>query len=599
MPTQVEIPDQGVVEFPDGMSPDDIKGVIQNKFYGANAPSLPNQVVTPQEPSATQKVIGAINQGMDVVQQAQSSVLNPASMVTDRMVPESVNRFMKQGLVSPETMRPIVNASMLPVMGLSEMLFGKEAVQEPLDTTGKAISEFASSQTSPENIAVTLGTAGVGAVESALSKRLPNLGEILFGTKPESRRAPEPPPTVSLGAGTIADDVSRALDRRFTIVEPPPEPPPELSPAPPIEQTLQRMGQPLPFNPEAGPAPVPEFQMPLRTEQARIGGEPNAIEQSNAQVQGGEAPLGVQARTESTVPRSSDSNNVIGETQGAETGGTIPQEITPAVPPEQPPEPISPYAPKETAPVPEAEAATTAQPLPKTESPMVSEVNEGLTAGDSPQVSAIANRFTKERSAQGELGEIAPGQGVSTVEMAQRGLRMSPEEINQHVSDLVNDTGDIVKQGQAVRAEEARLSQRSGELSKIADANPNDVNAKVAADDAFKDLTDFHNGPVAALKSKWHATGVQMQGEIPVDLSTFNGLREAWLRDTGEAPPKSAEPTIRKTAEKVSDSITGERDAMTKLGQEIDKKTSNRKLPTYDEVRNNIRERIGLQPCPA
>jgi hypothetical protein len=48
MPTQVEIPDQGIVEFPDEMTPEDIKGIIQNKFYGQNAPSLPTQVVQPK-----------------------------------------------------------------------------------------------------------------------------------------------------------------------------------------------------------------------------------------------------------------------------------------------------------------------------------------------------------------------------------------------------------------------------------------------------------------------------------------------------------------------------------------------------------------------
>jgi hypothetical protein len=204
----------------------------------------------------------------------------------------------------------------------------------------------------------------------------------------------------------------------------------------------------------------------------------------------------------------------------------------------------------------------------------------------------------EERVAKGEIGEIAPGQGYSTPELVQRGLKMSPEEVNQHVSDLMQGGGDPIKQGMAVRAEEARLSQRSNELSKAADTNPLNVEAKLAADNAFKDLQDFHNGPIARLKQNWHAQGMGLQGEIPVDLSTFNGMREAWLKDTGKAPPPSVEPTLRRTAQKVATSVADENGAMSRLGQEIEKVTSRQKLPTAEEVRNSIMERLKEMPCP-
>lgn len=50
MPQTVEIPGQGIAEFPDEMTPNDIKGVIRNKFYGQNVPSLPTQEITPDQP---------------------------------------------------------------------------------------------------------------------------------------------------------------------------------------------------------------------------------------------------------------------------------------------------------------------------------------------------------------------------------------------------------------------------------------------------------------------------------------------------------------------------------------------------------------------
>ncbi len=262
------------------------------------------------------------------------------------------------------------------------------------------------------------------------------------------------------------------------------------------------------------------------------------------------------------------------------------------------------------APVPESPVSTTGSGIQETggaaplstetggteAQPTQSEVAPPIVS-DQPHVSTIANRFTQERAKSGELGEIAPGQGYSTKDMAAQGLKMSPEQINQHVSDLMQGTGNPIEQGKAVRAEEARLSQRSIDLSRAATADPTSVNAKVAADNAFKDVTDFHNGPVARLKTIFHATGMGLQGELPVDLSTFNGLREAYLRDTGKAPPLELEPKLRQTAEKVSTAVAEDNAAKVKLGQEIDRVTKNRKLPTADEVRRRVQDRMKVEPC--
>jgi len=221
------------------------------------------------------------------------------------------------------------------------------------------------------------------------------------------------------------------------------------------------------------------------------------------------------------------------------------------------------------------------------------------TQGESePWISSIANRFTAERQATGQLGEVAPGEGASTEALLTRGLRMGPEQINQHVSDLMAGRGDPVAQASAIRAEEARLSQRSNAASRALDADPTNQALKVAQDNAFKDLTDFHNGPVAKLKNNWHATGMGLQGELPVDLSTFNGLREAFLRDNGKAPAPEMEQALRKTAQKVRDATAANNGAMQKLGAEIERQTVRRKIPTADEVRLAIMERMKDMPCP-
>jgi hypothetical protein len=213
-----------------------------------------------------------------------------------------------------------------------------------------------------------------------------------------------------------------------------------------------------------------------------------------------------------------------------------------------------------------------------------------------PWVSRIANRFTEERSAQGEIGEIAPGQGYATEDLIKVGQRMKPEEIAQHVSDLMQNTGDPKLQAGAVRAEEARLSDVSSQASRVAEANPADRQAQVDAENAFKDLTDFHNGPVAKLKNNWHAQGMTLQGEIPVDLGTFNGLREAWLRDVGKPPTPDQLGTMKRTAKQVRDAATAEKIAMDNLSQSIDRANA-RPIPSAEEVRNRIMERFKDDPC--
>jgi hypothetical protein len=230
------------------------------------------------------------------------------------------------------------------------------------------------------------------------------------------------------------------------------------------------------------------------------------------------------------------------------------------------------------------------------ETPPASPVAEPIPQAysDEPHVSAIANRFTAERAQRGELGEVQPGGTISTMDLVHQGLKMTPEQVNESVSRIMQGGDVTTRDATAIRGEEARLSQRSNELSRAARASPE---AQLAADNAFKDLTDFHNGPIAALKRNWHLQGKAMQGEIPVDLSTLNGMREAWLKDTGLPPPKSAEPMLQKQADRLARAIDEERAAARNAGEAVEKVTRGRKLPTYDEVRNNIAERMKVEPC--
>jgi hypothetical protein len=389
------------------------------------------------------------------------------------------------------------------------------------------------------------------------------------GLRGEPLATPELPPSPNIGPGTIAGDVSKALERRFTLQEPPPEPP--LAPPPPIEDTLANIPKEPPvFNPELGPQTIPETTMPLRTEPAV---DIAALQKRKAQIEASIAPSKAIGQRTAYDEELAGINGQLGvPPEGPVNAQEAPRNEVPApggVPvADIPPEDVK-YAGGE--PVPQA-------------------------FSEEPHVSAIANRFTAERAATGELGEIQPGESVNTMDLVHHGLKMSPEQVNASVSRVMQG-GDVpINDVAALRGEEARLSQRSGDLSRAARANPS-PEAQLAADNAFKDLTDFHNGPVAQAKRNWHHQGKLMQGEIPVDLSTLNGMREAWLKDTGKPPPANVEPKLQRVADKLAKAIDEERAAARNGGEAIEKATQGRKMPTPEEVRNSIAERMGVEPC--
>ena len=316
------------------------------------------------------------------------------------------------------------------------------------------------------------------------------------------------------------------------------------------------------------------------------------------------APLGEEPATPppTTGPAGGTVHGATAETMasgGEESARTAPQESN--VPPSPSTAPVAGEVP------PQELAQPTAAPVDQTgqvQQPAVEsippEAAGAAPVGEAePWVSKIANRFTAERMAAGDLGPVEPGVGVTKEEMLARGLKMGPETINQHVSDIMNDVGGNPRdQAAAIRTEEARLSQVSRQASLASEADPANQQLRIQADNAFKDLTDFHNGPVAKLKSNWHAQGEALQGEIPVDLSTYNGLRDAYLKNVGKSPPANAEPVLRRTAKRVRDASAAESEAMRNLGAEIEKQSSLRRLPTPDQIAENIMKRMKVDPCP-
>jgi len=216
-----------------------------------------------------------------------------------------------------------------------------------------------------------------------------------------------------------------------------------------------------------------------------------------------------------------------------------------------------------------------------------------------PITSAIANRYTAERMATGELGPIEPGQGKSTEEMVQQGLGMSRNQRDGLIDGFMKGKGgNLDQQGAAIRSKEALLSEQSRVASRAAAADPPNAALQAQAKAALDEVTDFHNGPIKKFKEIWSNAGRGLQREIPLDYTTFNGMKEAYLKGNGKEAPSILDPKLKQMAQRVSKTAEAERAAFDNLGKEIDKQTRGKAVPTEDQIRAKLMEIMKDLPCP-
>jgi len=212
-------------------------------------------------------------------------------------------------------------------------------------------------------------------------------------------------------------------------------------------------------------------------------------------------------------------------------------------------------------------------------------------------MSGIRNKSVEERAARGEFDEVAPGQGYATEDLLAMGSRMKPEEVAQHVSNLVNGVGgDPVRQAAAVRAREAQLAAASNRASRVWEDDPANMEKKAAADQARDALSQFHAGPIAKMKNQWHGIGMSMQGELPFDLGTFNGQRDKWLKEVGSEPSPKVQEKMRKMAKDVRDKDAEQRAAQENLSKEIAEPTRAKRMREQD-LHRYLDEVLKDLPC--
>jgi N-acetyl-anhydromuramyl-L-alanine amidase AmpD len=221
-----------------------------------------------------------------------------------------------------------------------------------------------------------------------------------------------------------------------------------------------------------------------------------------------------------------------------------------------------------------------------------------------PIKSAIANRYVQERMAAGELGQIDPSEGQSTEDMVKQGLQMSRDQREGLIKNFMKGQGgDLDQQGAAIRAREAILSEQARSASRAANADPTNPQLQSQAKVASDAVTAFHNGPIKKFKQVWSNAGRGLQREIPLDYTTLNGMKEAYLKGQGkgnEAPPE-LEPKLKKMADTVSKSADTERAAMNNYGKEVgdyvEKKSRGKVIPNDDQIRTRLMEIMKHLPC--
>ena len=147
-----------------------------------------------------------------------------------------------------------------------------------------------------------------------------------------------------------------------------------------------------------------------------------------------------------------------------------------------------------------------------------------------------------------------------------------------------------------LRAERERLFSETNKVEDAFRANPTPQN-KAAYEQAKQVETDWIRKAVKPAQTIWHRTGMAQQGEAPVDVSTFAGLRRAAVDLHGREPTIAEAPKLQKAAKRVQDATTAETRALQKIA-DATQRGRKTKARTVEELREHLAEKIKkLTPC--
>lgn len=539
MPQSVEIPGQGIAEFPDEMTPEEIGGVIQSKFYPDQTPAP-----TPRKESISAPPTGTATGEAAIGTLPSAAALKAGKLEGQRgeTVGSAANRLLEP--TQPTSALQVHGAGDRSLLGTTEQIPPSPS-DSPLVAAGKAIINVGNRTMAGLTTPEMLPLLPIAGSEATLGK----LTALLFGGQaaaqiPEQIGGVFTAPTTQgkiesgLGAGVSGLIAAGGLGYGSKIGEAKPT----------LTDTLfPKAEPPTVLAPEAPFPTQPERTIQSATQERPI--TESSVEQYPPAAEG--RPTAETSRSDST-----------------QQGGEIPQE--PIVVPEQPP-----TAPE--TPVAETTATTTAEPAAPAE-----------TTG-------IAQRVHEERAP----GAIQPGEGVSAEEMVQRGRELlktgsDPEAILTGVEQGKAVTGDEIA---VLRAKHEEMGRATNQAADALRQNPNDPALKQTYEDSFKAETDFAKR-IKPAQTEWHKVGQAMQGEVAIDTGTFTGLRRAFVERTGRDVTPKESVKLEKTADnvkRVTDDLEKAKAAYRDL---VGKETKGRAPVTLEDLRTRFAERIRSKtPC--
>jgi hypothetical protein len=286
----------------------------------------------------------------------------------------------------------------------------------------------------------------------------------------------------------------------------------------------------------------------FKTQQA--GGDINAQQPSDAQVQAGTTPLGEQARPQGEIPGTGSSDNVIGEAAGT-------QQIV-------------------DEPAPQEDVATEPAGVSGAETPPPAE----------PPVSGVsAGAFERTYGA----GEIPTGQS------------MSPEDIfAQGKADLA---AGVDPYSFAVRARTGDVSPRElGQLAAEHDRLVTEAAGREGTpgyEEAYQRAKDFAQNMLKPAGTKWHQVGMGLQIEAPVDFSNLTGFRAALEKRMGRDMTPEEAPAFQKVANDVAKAKGEAQAAGREAANGVQKRFARVKDITFEDAAKQIHDAIteAAKPC--
>lgn len=181
----------------------------------------------------------------------------------------------------------------------------------------------------------------------------------------------------------------------------------------------------------------------------------------------------------------------------------------------------------------------------------------------------IAQRVRERAARQGEGLETPPGQGIAAPDSVERGRELltkgaDPETILSNFEKTKRLSSDDMA---VVRAQGEKLRRQQIATEREFGTDSDEYRHETAIYDAWQKRTK-------PMQTEWSKTGQAQQGETDIDTGTFTGLRNAFHEVSGkEFTPRQAD-AAKKIATRVSTADESAQTAKAKVLEEVTKKAT-------------------------